>query len=138
MTEGTTQQRNWRYVRLSNGDGVIADVWDVDPETMVMKHPFQVVFDRSRGGIDMIMVPWIPTSSTDDQEVIVSRRHVVYTTSIVVDLLNKIEEYAAKLYSGIIAREVKDLNTQEILDDEMEEVLEQLNTVLDPSPKKPN
>lgn len=132
----TEQTKNWRYVRLTNGENIIADFEPIEGGTKaLLSYPFQIVVDRGRGGMELLMVPWLPTNASDDVSVQVDNHHILFSVALTEAVIPTMNRYAEKLYERQPKPTAADVQDGELSTDE---TLDALSKLFEDPSKRPN
>lgn len=97
MTEPTSEQ-SMQFIKLVTGDGIIAHIQSAGDEWLISK-PLQVFVDKSRGQTELVITPWLPTSSTDAKEVRIIKQHVLFHVPVIPSISEYMTRYAEQFYS---------------------------------------
>lgn len=114
MTETVAQEREptLQYLKLVTGDAIIADLQSVGDEWLLIR-PLQVYIDNSRGRTELVIYPWLPTTSCDEKQVHIQKQHVLFHIPIISEVQIYLIEYGKKLYDAPRVGGVKDLGMSE-------------------------
>lgn len=86
---------NYRFLKLVTGEGILADVQEVDSNTLLLKLPLQVFLDKGQ----LVLFPFLPVASSDDREIHLSKNHVLFTCSLIPKIKDLMNDYCNQAYA---------------------------------------
>lgn len=137
--------KNIRFIRLINGDDVVAETKS-DERFLILRRPIQIMASKNAAGLREVMIlPWLPINSCDNDEVDINHNHVLFSIPITDKMEGKIkgqvEKYMEQVYTIPADEEAPAETINEVITDDAKKTLEQLSNLLkgaNVKGKKPN
>lgn len=130
-------EKNIRFIRMINGDDVIAEVQEGERVTRIIK-PIQVILNKQLVKPEIVMVAWLPVSSSDADDVDVKNDHILFSVPLTPKVAARLAAYMDQIYTPAHTEAAAGEDTP-IVTEESQKTLGQIEDILKTfKGKKPN